>query len=113
MSQTSGNWHVQYPEHHRHWGHTSEPYAGGDSLLTLVNEGWHIATTCYQEDYWHAGTRLVTIFHFQLVRGDETMTMPVLTNPYVRRIIREQKFTVLPLAERSGSALSNESTSEI
>ena len=58
---------------------------------------WEAEDTCYEEQYWHAGTRLVTIYHFDLHNGGETMHMPVITNPYVRRIIREEQIKVLPL----------------
>jgi hypothetical protein len=97
MVQDSLNLHSQYPEFFRHWCDTSEKFAGGDALLTAMQNNWVAGATCYEEQYWHAGTRLVTIYHFDLYNGDETLHMPVITNPYVRRVIREENFKVVPL----------------
>ncbi len=100
MQQYSANWHTSYPAFHRHWHSGSEKFAGGDALLTALDDGWEVSRVCYLQEYWLAGTRLVTAYHFDLRRGEELMTMPVITTPYVRRIIREQQFQVLPVAER-------------
>ena len=62
-----------------------------------MQNDWKAEDTCYEEHYWHAGTRLVTIYHFDLHNEGETLHMPVITNPYVRKIIREEEFKVLPL----------------
>ena len=103
MRQDSQNLHSQYPDFSRHWCDTSEQYAGGDALLTAMQNDWVADTTCYEEQYWHAGTRLVTIYHFELTNGDETLHMPVITNPYVHRIIREEAFKVIPMNEAKKS----------
>jgi hypothetical protein len=97
MVQDSLNLHSQYPDFFRHWCDTSEQFAGGDALLTAMQNNWVADATCYEEQYWHAGTRLVTVYHFELHNGDETLHMPVVTNPYVRRVIREEHFKVVPM----------------
>jgi hypothetical protein len=100
MLSYSSNWHNTYPAFHRHWHPGSERFAGGDALLTAVDDKWEVSRVCYLEEHWHAGTRLVTVYHFELQRGEERMTMPVITTPYVRRIIRREQFEVVPIAER-------------
>ncbi len=97
MIQDSANLHSQYPEYTRHWCDTSERFAGGDALLTAMQNDWIAEDTCYEEQFWHAGTRLVTVYHFDLHNDGETLHMPVVTNPYVRRVIREQQFTIVPM----------------
>ncbi|MDZ4771168.1 MAG: hypothetical protein SGJ24_18765 [Chloroflexota bacterium] len=101
MLSYSSNWHTSYPAFQRHWHSGSEKFAGGDALLTAIDSHWEVSLVCYLEEYWHAGTRLVTLYHFELNREGETMVMTVITTPYVRRIIREQQFQVRPIAERS------------
>mgnify|MGYP005838803485 CR=1 FL=1 len=96
----ASNFHVSYPDVYRHWSANCEEYAGGDCLLTALREGWQIPETIYSENFWHSGARLVIVFHFDLTRGDETMAMPVLSNPFVRRLIRQESLTVKPLDER-------------
>ncbi len=99
MIQDSSNLHSQYPEFWRHWCDTSEMFAGGDALLTAMQNDWVAEETCYEEQYWQAGTRLVTVYHFTLHNDDETLQMGVITNPYVRRVIREQNFKVVPFEQ--------------
>ena len=100
-----------YLELHRHWDPMSERYAGADALLTAMNKGWKPAQTVHFEEYWHAGSRLVTIYHFDLTRGDEQMTMPVLSNPFARRILKRVATDVVSIDERglTRRAASNES----
>ena len=86
------NSHFDYMDVIRHWSPVSEKYAGGDALATLLNQGWQINETVLFEEYWHSGTRPVVIYHIELIRNSETLKMPVLTNPYVRRI-----FDTLPV----------------
>jgi hypothetical protein len=101
MVQDSSNQHSQYPDFSRHWCDTSERFAGGDALLTAMQNDWIADETCYEQQYWQAGTRLVTIYHFALKNGDESMSMPVLGNPFVRRIIREERFKVVPFDQKA------------
>lgn len=104
MLQHSSNWHSTYPVFKRHWHSGSEEFAGGDALLTALDEDWSVGETCYREEYWQAGTRLVTVYHFELERDGEKMDMPVVTTPYVRRIISREGFTVKPIADRTEKA---------
>lgn len=103
MIQDSANQHIQYPDFSRHWCDTSEKFAGGDALLTAMNREWTVESTCYEELFWHAGTRLVTIYHFTLHNGDETLLMPVISNPYIRRVIKEQEYEIVPFKEAKSS----------
>ena len=90
------NSHVAYMDVVRHWSPESEAYAGGDALVTLLNRGWSIEENVFVEEYWHAGTRLVLIYHIDLARDNETLHMPVLGNPYVTRMMDD-----LPVQLRS------------
>ncbi len=99
---TSNNYHVEYPDVYRHWSASCEKYAGGDGLVTMLRGGWHIeGDSVTAEEFWLAGTRPVTVYHMKMVRGDESMSVPVITNPYVRRVIRMHSLKVVPL-ESSG-----------
>lgn len=96
----SGNSHFMYMDVVRHWSPESEAYAGGDALVTQLNKGWDIQETVFFEEYWHAGTRPVLIYHIDLVRGDDTLHMPVLSNPYIRRLVDSLPVQVRPVAEQ-------------
>lgn len=94
------NAHFDYLDLSRHWCIRSEKYAGGDALITRLNEGWQIRDDVYEETFWHAGSRLVTIYHFELEFKGEVETMPVLANPYVHRLVQKLPLRVLPIEQR-------------
>ena len=100
----ASNSHFEYMDVVRHWSPASQKYAGGDAINTLVNEGWRINETVFFEEFWHAGSRPVTIYHFELVRGDETLHVPVLSNPYIRRLVESLPVQVRPLATTARAA---------
>ncbi|PJF30096.1 MAG: hypothetical protein CUN52_05000 [Phototrophicales bacterium] len=79
---------MDYFDVSQHWHPESEKYAGGDALVTLLAEGWEIQREVGVEDRFFAGLRSVSVYHLTLKRGDETMKMPVIRNPYINRIIR-------------------------
>lgn len=95
----SANSHFEYMDVVRYWSPTSQSYAGGDALVTLLCQGWAIAETVFHEEYWHAGSRPVTIYHMELSRGEAIMNVPVFANPYVRRMVASTLFQLRPLAE--------------
>jgi len=89
------NYHVQYPNINRHWSPRSEKYAGGDHLMTAIARGWEIGHSVIREEHWHAGVRLVCVYYFQLRRGDQEITMPVIGNPYVTRMLYMEPFEIV------------------
>ena len=94
LDYSAANWHYAYRRIVRHWHAQSEHYAGGDCLLSALNDGWQMDVRVIAEAHWRAGTRCVMVYHFELMRGDETMTMPVITNPFVERLIAENAVQV-------------------
>ncbi|MBW4436494.1 MAG: hypothetical protein KME04_05135 [Pleurocapsa minor GSE-CHR-MK-17-07R] len=95
MAIKSADFHVDYSDIHRHWDPHSEHFAGGDALITAIQQGWQLIEPVYKEDFWAAGTRVV-VYHSILERGDETMVMPVLTNPFIRRGLKTRTLEVEP-----------------
>ncbi len=94
---TPKNFHVQYLDVNRHWSPRSEQFAGGDNLITAIMRGWEVSETVYKEDLWHAGVRQAALYHFHLTRDEREITMPVVENPYVTRMLYTSPFEVLPL----------------
>ncbi len=85
---------------YRHWHVGSESYAGGDSLATALFLGWVISGIVRMEEHWYAGTRRVAVMHFDLVRDGETVTMPVLCNPFVDALIAEKGLQITPVGKQ-------------
>lgn len=87
MSADAMNFHIQYPGvTNQYWEPHSGRFAGGDHLLTALNDGWEIIT-CVRDEHFYAGMRSVTIFEFKLKQNDHQMVMPVIANPAVERMI--------------------------
>lgn len=100
------NFHVEYMDVFSHWHPASARYAGGDHLLTSLYQGWEPVRTVRCEQHWYAGMRSVSVYLFELRRGDEKMLMPVIHNPYVSRVIRSQNLSVVLVDVDSGVASS-------
>jgi hypothetical protein len=84
---------------YRHWHAGSEKYAGSDSLATKIYLGWTVGEVVYREEHWRAG-RCSMVYHFTLERDGETMTMPVIANPYLWRYLTDAPVQVVSMAER-------------
>ena len=100
MELKSTDFHVDYPDIVRHWSPISEKFAGADGFITALRNGWQVVGDIYHETFWHAGTRLTGVFHITLKRGDEVMEMPVISNPYARRLMYINQVTTRPIEER-------------
>jgi hypothetical protein len=81
----------------RHWHAHSQKFAGGDCLATMLFLGWKFNPLVMMDTYWHFGTRQVHVYHFELLRDDESVTMPVIGNPYVDRLIAHHHLEVVPI----------------
>lgn len=90
------NYHVQYIDvSSQHWHPSSESFAGGDNLMTALNNGWSFDKTVVVEQHWFAGMRSTHVYYFELTRDDEKMTMPVLECPYVARLLSQADIRVV------------------
>jgi hypothetical protein len=94
------DFHYAYVDLIRHWNNESEQYTGGDALFTALSNGWEIDSTVRYEDCWLLGGRYVVVYYFNLKREDKTATMPVVTNPYVRRFISSMSARLVAMGDK-------------
>ncbi len=71
----------------RHWSPSSQMFAPADVLMQYVADGWTISPVVGLEEHWHAGVRRVDVYHFELTHEEESLVLPVQSNPVVRRLI--------------------------
>ena len=81
----------------RHWSPSSQLYAPADVLLRYVTEGWTISPVVGLEEHWHAGSRRVDVYHFELIKDEQAQVLPVQSNPVVRRLLYERGLRVVLL----------------
>jgi hypothetical protein len=48
--------------------------------------------------HWLTSARSVVVYFFELKRGEERLSMPVIGNPFVDKLIRQRSLVVKPLA---------------
>lgn len=95
MNENLSNYHVEYMDVTQHWDSRSEGFAGGDALVTFLSNGWSMKNRVVEEQHSFAGMRQITIYHIDLERDGETITMPVLRNPYISRMIADKNLEVI------------------
>jgi len=79
---------------YRHWSPESEAYAPGEVLLQYLQDTWTLDNPVRIEAFPRSGCRYVEIYHFVLVRGEERISIPLISNPVVLRLIQEYRLTV-------------------
>ncbi|MGQ9889854.1 MAG: hypothetical protein ACUVSX_15420 [Aggregatilineales bacterium] len=93
----SSNAHFSYMDVVSHWCPRSQRFTGGDALLTYLDEGWEIKPEAFYEEFGQTGGRRVTVYYFELRRGEETARMPVISNPFVEHLIHALDLKMCPV----------------
>jgi hypothetical protein len=84
---------------HRHWSPETDNFACGDALTGVLEDGWKPAHVVFREDCWRGGLRHVSVYHVRLARGDEKVTMHVVQNPGVDRILHDMDVQIVQMNE--------------
>ena len=79
----------------RHFDPQSESYTGTDSLITALRRGWEMVGTIRREDVLLGrGVRRTSLYHIDLRRGQQKMTMPIVSNPHLLRILVDYELSI-------------------
>ena len=89
--------HERFTETNRHFSPNSEHYTGADSLLTAQRYGWRLVNIAYEDQVLMRGGRYTSLYYFKLIRGAEKMIMPILSNPFVLRMLENRRMIVRSL----------------
>lgn len=93
---------MKFTEYHRqvirfkHWSPATQPIASPEILINRLELGWEINTEVGVETYSYGPGREIHVYHFTLCRENDTMAMPVYSNPVVRRLLQEKKCKLVP-----------------
>lgn len=90
----------------QHWSPQSEDYASTNHLTSALLQRWQVNNLVIYRTHRFSGGRNTNVYYFELRRGGEYMTMPVVETPPLKRLImtqpfdlvayQEERFTVLP-----------------
>lgn len=98
--------HEKYTQTDRHWCPQSEKtYTGADSLLTAQRNGWRLLGIAYRQDILLRGSRYTTLYYFKLFKDGKRVIMPVLSNPFVARMVKQQRIRVESLPQQQAESL--------
>jgi len=73
----------------RHWSPSSQPFASAEILLKYLREGWQLERTVAVQMFQCVSRRCVRLYYFSALHDDQSLTIPVVENPIVLRVIRE------------------------
>jgi hypothetical protein len=79
---------------HRHWCPTSEKFASGDALLSLMDAGWRPEQIVFLPEYSLSSGRYARVYQFHLFDDQHMIEMCVVQNPFVERIIAKMGLSV-------------------
>jgi hypothetical protein len=88
----------------RYWGPQSEEYASGDALLQALDDGWQVHDVIFRQEVWLNEGRRTFVYHISLKRGDDTLKMKMVYNPFIARLIYRFNVQVVRLNERKSTA---------
>jgi hypothetical protein len=83
----------------RHWSPESQSYASGDILMNFLRSGWVPEHLVAVETFYFSDCRHVNVFRFRLTKGEQTLTIPVVANPIIRRLIKECRIDCFPISQ--------------
>ncbi len=89
-----------YLENPQHWCPRSQAYAGVDNLVSALDKGWKINRHVYRHAIWRGGSRPVVIYYFELRNGNKITTMPVISNPYLLKVIANDSLEIIDATQR-------------
>ncbi|MBZ0292923.1 MAG: hypothetical protein K8L99_10210 [Anaerolineae bacterium] len=96
MTQRFSDFYHVHIDLSRHWCPRSEPYAGVDALLTYLDDGWETQGDIDYDEHWLGGTRRILVYLFVLTKQDQWVTMPVLYNPVLDRLLMQLPVHTVP-----------------
>jgi hypothetical protein len=76
-----------WPDFRHHDHALSEVYAGVDSLLRALDEGWIIYGWTRKEEFCRNTARRVVVYRFILKRDEAEMSMAVVVKPYINPLL--------------------------
>ncbi len=83
----------------RYWSPTADCHATGDQLLGFLVLGWTIESRVEVEILWYGEGRRSLLYHLTLVKDNQRLLMPVLSNPFSSQLIQDDHLalTLVPV----------------
>jgi hypothetical protein len=78
-----------------HWSRKSQPIAPAEVLMNRLQQGWSVSNTVTCKQHQYGPGRSVDIYTFTLTHNNDTMQLPVQSNPVVRRLLREHNLEII------------------
>ena len=103
--------HNRYWDTTRHWHASSEPFASGEQLQSMLREGWEMDKVVFRTEHHLKNSNRIIIFYvIALFRADEKMNMPVLANPYIDSLVACRDVQVVYVERRQPEKITEATT---
>ncbi|MEZ4666521.1 MAG: hypothetical protein R3E39_01155 [Anaerolineae bacterium] len=86
---------IESDDSYRHWSPQSQRFAPADILLQYLQDGWNINNRIVAEVFHCPSRQCAELYYFMLLHNSEYITIPVIANPLVLRLVREFGLTVI------------------
>jgi len=90
---------IETDDNYRHWSPQSQRFAPADILLQYLQDGWNINNRIVAEVFHCPSRQCAELYYFMLLHNSEYITIPVIANPLVLRLVREFGLTVIRVYE--------------
>ncbi|MEO1664795.1 MAG: hypothetical protein AAFU54_09165 [Chloroflexota bacterium] len=77
-----------------YWSPKSEAFASASHLYSAILRGWQTSSHVIQRTYTFGGGRHTHVYYIELRRDRQYMTMPVIENPALIRLLALNSFEV-------------------
>ena len=85
----------------RHWSPSSQPFASAEILLKYLRDGWQLKRTVAVQLFQCVSRQCIRLYYFSASRDDKSLTIPVIENPIVLRVIRDNQLELVDYSATS------------
>jgi len=85
-----------------YWSPGSQEYASTCHLFSAVLRGWAVNSLVIRRTFELSGNRCTHVCYMELRRDGQYMTMPVIENPSLTRILNTNRFELVSYHEHLG-----------
>ena len=85
---------LEFDEDYRHWSPASQSYTTAEVLLQYLHCGWECLQRVTVKVLRCTSSQCVELYLFEIIKGDQHLYVPVVSNPMILRFVQERRLVV-------------------
>jgi hypothetical protein len=85
---------LAFDETYRHWSPTSQSYTTAEVFLQYLHCGWECLQQVTVKVSRCTSSQCIELYLFEIIKGDQQLYVPVISNPVILRFVRERRLVV-------------------